>query len=92
MRILDVTQRTQSPSGLWPMETQADSVLDLFSDGSRLFVATNAGTTVWDLASRAHVAGLSGFTARLLDQARNALVAFESDRIIEVPLPWAAAK
>lgn len=93
VRILDVTQNKQSPDGLWPMESlQAKSVSDLFSDGARLFVAADTGTTVWDIASRTHVAWLPGFTARLLDHARNSLVAFGPDMIIEFPLPWPAAK
>lgn len=90
VRIFDVTQRKQASTGRWPMEIQAKRVFDLFSDGARLFVAADTGTTVWDLASRAHVAALPGLTARMLDKARNTLVAIEADLIIELPLSWAA--
>lgn len=92
VRILDVTESKQSPDGRWPMEVEPKSVSDLFSDGARLYVAVDAGTTVWDIASRAHVAALPGFTARLLDQARNTLVTFGPHVIIEFPLPWPTAK
>lgn len=74
------------------MDIHAARALDLFSDGTRLYVAADTGTTVWDLASRVRLDALPGFTASLLDSARSTLVAFRPDEITEFPLPWAKAK
>jgi hypothetical protein len=90
VRILDAAQDDEpSPDSRWPMEEigAQQRVLDLFSDGSRLYVATETGTTAWDLASRAQIATWPGFTARLFDPARHALVGFGRDSIVELPLP-----
>jgi len=86
VRIVDVTAAEPSANELWPMESQAEKVLDLFSDGVRLFVATETGTTVWDIATRAQMTALPGFTTRLLDRARNTLVAFGLGTIREFPI------
>jgi hypothetical protein len=91
VRILDVTERKQSSSGRWPMALGDAKVQDLFSDGARLYVAAEVGTTVWDLASRAQVAELPGFVARLLDRVRGRLVAFGPDSISVVRLQAAAS-
>jgi len=87
VRIIDVTTDKRSPSERWPMDVHAGGVLDLFSDGARLYTATRSGTTVWDIASRTEVAELPGFTARLFDWARNSLVDFAPDHIAELRLP-----
>lgn len=87
LRIMDVTREGLQPD-VWPMEAQAKRVLDLFSDGERLYVADDAGTTAWDLASRNQLSRFPDFTARLLDQARNTLVAYSDFAIRELRLPW----
>lgn len=74
LRLLDVTQREPSPAGRWPMPSVAGPVRDLFSDGQRLYVATESGTTVFDLATRAQIEELAGFTACLHDRGRRTLV------------------
>ena len=91
VRIVDVTAAEPSANELWPMESRTEKVLDLFSDGVCLFVATEAGTTVWDIATRALVTEWQGFTARLFDRARSTLVAFGPDRIREIPIPGPVA-
>ncbi|MEO8152554.1 MAG: hypothetical protein ABI605_05745 [Rhizobacter sp.] len=92
VRILDVTDSKPSPGQCWRMEINAEKVFDLFSDGVRLYVAADTGTTVWNLASRMQVAELPGFTAHLLDQSRNTLLAFGPDTIQEFSLPWPSEK
>ncbi|RQP22394.1 hypothetical protein DZC73_22330 [Albitalea terrae] len=87
VRIIDVTQDKRSPGERWPMEVHAGGVLELFSDGTRLYAATPTGTTVWDIASRTQLAELPGFTARLLHPARNSLVAFGAGQIAELAVP-----
>lgn len=92
VQIFDVTETNQSRDGRWPMETDAKYVLDLFSDGTFLYVAADTGTTVWDIVSRAQITGLPGFTARLHDLARKTLVTIGPNSIIEFPLSWLAVK
>jgi len=87
VRIIDVSERKPLPDA-WPMDSQSERVLDLFSDGARLYVADDAGTTAWDLASRAKLSRFPGFTARMLNQARNTCVGFSDFAIHELQLPW----
>jgi hypothetical protein len=86
VRILDVTQSTQSINHRWPMESITNDPLSLLSDGKRLYVATDAGTTVWNIASRQQIAELGGFVARLYDFQRDALIMITPDSIGELPL------
>jgi len=86
VRILDVTQSTQSINHRWPMESITNAPLSLLSDGKRLYVATDAGTTVWNIASRQQIAELGGFVARLYDFQRDALIMITPDSIGELPL------
>jgi CO dehydrogenase/acetyl-CoA synthase epsilon subunit len=62
------------------------NVSNLFSDGRRLYVASDAGTTAWDIESRKQVAAFPGFVARLICRSRRSLVAFGPDTIEEVAL------
>jgi len=87
VRIIDVIERNPLPD-VWPMDSQSQPVLDLFSDGARLYVADDTGTTAWDLSLRAKLSRFPGFTASLLDQARNTLVAYSDSAIRELRLPW----
>jgi hypothetical protein len=84
VQILDANESKQSSDGRWPMEIDAKKIFDLFSDGERLYVAADTGTTVWDIASRAQIAALPDFTARVHDRVRNTLVAIRTDAIVEV--------
>ena len=86
MQILDVTASEQSIDSQWVMETNGESIFHLLSDGKFLYATTNTGTTVWDLDSREQVTGLLGFTAKLLDQKRNILIAISATEIIEFSL------
>lgn len=92
VRIFDVTQTKQISNGRWPMELDAGRVLDLFSDGARIYVAADTGTTAWDLASRAQIASLPGFIAHLHDRVRHTLIATGSSIIGEFPLSALAGK
>ncbi len=87
VRILDATQNEQSSNARWPMEVNGATVRDLFSDGKRLYVAADSGTTVWDLDTRELIGELPGFTAHLHDLNRGILVAFGSDYITELSIP-----
>jgi len=87
VQVLDVAASKPSMGDWWPM-IDIKNVRDLFSDGARLYVAADAGTTVWDIASRLQIAEYPGVVARLLDRSRNTLLAFGSDTILEVALPW----
>lgn len=90
--IVDATRRKPSSHDLWPMADQVGRVTDLFSDGVRLYVSSEMGTTVWDMARREQIAALPGFAARLLDPARHSLLAFVPDSIQELSLPWPVEK
>ena len=92
VRIFDVTERKQSSERRWAMEIHAKTVNNMFSDGMRLYVAADSGTTAWDLVSRELITRLPDFTARLHDRARNTLLAIGSDTIIEFPLASLVAK
>ena len=92
VRILDVTEREQSSDGRWPMNIEAQQVSDLFSDGTYVYVAADTGTTVWNIASRAMVAELPGFTAHSLDRMRSSLIAIRPDNVIEILLTGLAGK
>jgi hypothetical protein len=85
VRILDVTAPKPSLREWWPMPS-VQNVFDLFSDGERLYLAGDAGTTAWDIDSRAQVAEFPGFIARLLHPSRGALVSFGSDAIRDITL------
>jgi hypothetical protein len=86
VRILDLTKRQPARGQWWPMP-DVEGVLDLFSDGARLFVATDSGTTAWEIATRTQLAAYPRFTARLLDRSRETLVAYAADTIQENALP-----
>jgi hypothetical protein len=88
VRILDVTTTERSPNSRWPMAGADDRVVEIFSDGSRLYVAAISGTTVWDIASRTQALALPGFAGRLHDPTRGMIFAIESDRISALQLPW----
>ena len=66
-----------------PMALNGAKVIDLFSDGRHLFVATENGTTAWDIASGTRVATCADFVPRLHDRARDRLVAFGPDALTE---------
>lgn len=86
VRLFDVTESKQSSTRRWPMDLHAHKIFDLFSDGTRLFVAADTGTAVWDVASRVQITVLPGFTADLIDLTRNTLVSFGPDEIAELQL------
>jgi hypothetical protein len=88
VRILDVMKEADAQAVRWPMGGDEKNATGLFSDGTYLYVATDTGTTVWDLASRSRIADLPGFTARIHDAARSTLLAFGPATIVELPLPW----
>jgi hypothetical protein len=90
LRILDATEQKQSSDGRWPMAIDEKSVLNLFSDGKHICVASDTGTAVWDLVSRTQIAYLPDFTARLHDMERGTLIAIGPATIREFPLPWRA--
>jgi hypothetical protein len=83
--IFDVTGPKPSMREWWPMPG-VQKVSDLFSDGECLYIAGNAGTTVWDIDFRAQIAEFPEFIARLLDRSRDALLSFEADAIREISL------
>ncbi len=83
---LDVTEPEPSTQA-WRMNVTPQRALDLFSDGVHLFVVDDAGTTAWDIASRAKFSRFPGFSARSLNLARNTLVAFSDFAISELRLP-----
>jgi len=85
--ILDVTAPAPSLGGWWSMEGM-QKVSSLFSDGKRLYLANDTGTTAWDIASRTQVADFPGFVARLLCRFRRTLVSFGPDTIREITLPY----
>lgn len=86
VRIIDATAKVHSPAGIWPMAPNEGTVLDLFSDGQRLYVVDDAGTTVWDIASRTRLARLPDFVACLHDAARGVLIAVGPSSIVELLL------
>lgn len=88
VRIFDGTEKQQSSERRWSMEPVTSRVLNLFSDGIRLYVAAQAGTTAWDIASGKQIADVEGFVARVHDLARNTLVAIAPNAITELALPW----
>jgi hypothetical protein len=85
VRISDVTE-TLAEGQFWlsarklPMPDQGEA-RGLFSDGERLFVATDAGTSVWDIASGAQCGNIDGFVAHLLDRSNRRLVSLAPDGI-----------
>ncbi|NHZ33043.1 hypothetical protein [Massilia rubra] len=91
VRMFDACVETAPPAGSpWPMALDENlRVSDLFSDGRRLVIAADTGSTVWDLATRAHIADLPGFTPRYHDRSRASLVAVGAAAIVELPLAWA---
>ncbi|KAG8150287.1 hypothetical protein [Burkholderia catarinensis] len=92
VRILDTTSTPQSQDQRIPMTSEPDRVGNLFSDGASLYVATPAGTTIWDVASGAPLGQLPGFVARRHDPIRGSLLAFDADTIAEYRLPERAAR
>jgi len=90
LRIFEASMERPSFVDLWPMGTSEMRVRDLSSDGQRLYVSGEAGTTVWDIDSRLQVIDLPGFTARLLDVKRATVISIEPAAIVELVLPWEA--
>lgn len=90
VRILDATAATQAAAGArWPMALdETIRVSALFSDGRRLVVAADSGSTVWDLATRALVGELPGFSPHFHHAARASLVAVGPAALVELPLGW----
>ncbi len=70
-----------------PIPLERADVRDLFSDGTRLFVASESGVTVWDIASgEQRGSGYPGFVARLHDRVRKTLISFGPAQIVELYL------
>ncbi|GLQ97659.1 hypothetical protein [Dyella mobilis] len=90
VRILDATQREQSSERRLAMDLDEARVVDLFSDGVHLYVASLDGTTIWHIESGKQVAEFSEFTARLHHRGRKALIAIRPGEILEFPVrDWA---
>lgn len=83
IQIYDLTGAEPSRREWWPMAS-VQNAKGLFSDGKRLYLASDAGTTVWDIESREQVAVFPGFIADLIHRSRGALVSFGSDAIREI--------
>ena len=86
VQIYDLTGAEPSRREWWPMAS-VQNAKGLFSDGKRLYLASDAGTTGWDIESREQVAEFPGFIAQLLHRSRGALVSFGPDAIQEFKLP-----
>lgn len=86
VRILDATSGLHAPDSRWPMDLQTGKVLDMFSDGVCLLVATDTGTSMWDIGSRAQITFLPDFLARRHDRIRNSLLSFGQDWVSELSL------
>lgn len=86
VRIFDSCESTRSSGRPWPMQAITGRVTDLFSDGIRVYVATETDTTAWDIVSGASVTRVEGFSARLHDSARGSLFAIAPHSIVELPL------
>lgn len=87
VQIVDTTTTSRSLDERWAIDIAQRRVLNMFSDGQRLFLADETGTTAWDLASRNKVATWPGVTVRLHDAQRRVLIAVTPDRIAELSLP-----
>lgn len=85
LRIFDVAGTKPSIGEWWPMEG-VNNLPNLFSDGKRLYVASDGGTTTWEIASRTPIAEFPGFVAQLLHRSRRALVCFGPDSIRDIVL------
>jgi hypothetical protein len=92
VRIFDVRKREPSASAVWPMNVDREEVRHLFSDGERLYVATKNRTAVWDIATQTLIVWLPDFSAQRMDRARNTLVGFGLQSIIECSLRWPASE
>ncbi len=90
VRLFDASgQAAPAADARWPMALDENlRVSELFCDGRRLYIAADTGTIVWDLATRAQLAALPGFTPRFHDRARASLVAVGPASIVELPLAW----
>lgn len=85
VQIFDLTGGKPSRREWWPMAS-VQNAKGLFSDGERLYLANDAGTTVWDIESREQIAEFPGFMAKLLHRSRGTLVSFGPDAIREIKL------
>lgn len=88
VRIFDASAKKQSVEGRWPMPARTGRVFNMFSDGQRIFVAEEAETTVWEIASRSQIAAFPNFSARFYSMERGTLIAVGRASIVERPLPW----
>ena len=88
VRILDATASTQACALRWYIDLGEKSVRNMFSDGQRLYISADAGTTVVDIASGAPVTTLTDFTAGLHHTTRGSLIAIRPSAIVEFALPW----
>ena len=79
VRISDVTR--ESSARKLPMPIEYKKVHALFSDGQRLFVATDASASAWDIASGAWSADFDGFAAHLHHRQRGWLISLAPDAI-----------
>jgi hypothetical protein len=91
VRVLDVTTTERLPDSRWPMALEDDRVVEMFSDGTRLYVAAMTGTTVWDIASRTQIVAFPGFVGRMHDAARGVIFAIAPNCVMALQLPWTAA-
>ena len=82
MQIYNAASMEQSPDDQWAMNLSEEPD-DLFSDGKRLFVVGEKGTSVWDISSRLSVASLPDFSPRLYDPKRGSLIAIEGTTLSE---------
>lgn len=85
IQIFELTGAKPVRRDWWPMAS-VHNAKDLLSDGERLYLANDAGTTVWDIESREQVAEFPGFMAKLLHRSRGALVSFGPEAIREIKL------
>jgi len=82
VQIYNAASMEQSPDDQWAMNLSEEPD-DLFSDGKRLFVVGEKGTSVWDISSRLSVASLPDFSPRLYDPKRGSLIAIEGTTLSE---------
>ena len=83
VQIFDLAGAKPSRREWWPI-VGVSRARDLFSDGKRLYIASDSGTTVWDIESRNQVAEFPGFIAKMIHRSRGALVSFGADAIQEI--------
>ncbi|WP_050407594.1 hypothetical protein [Massilia sp. NR 4-1] len=89
-QILDAESKEKASPERWPMDLKGGKVRELFSDGQRLYIADESGTTAWDIASRSQVSAWPNFLTHIFDAERGMLFAIESTAISGLRLPWAS--